>query len=421
VAEYPRPIKKWNDVGHGGVPLPSYPNVDLIKVTEDSLEFGDPAGTFDVSTFKFEDMDRFSMFYKDNLYEKAHTNFVGNHPDIGPYLVSLELGTVEKLKCIVRSKKGNQRLLITPGKSGTLLQALINACPELKECNLLQVNNPDVQMDCLLFDQKLIASNYKFGVLLVKKDQPDEQSWYNNKDPTPAYEEFLEWLAFRVPMKAWPRFRGGLDSKNDLTGSESFYTNHKGYEIMLHCSAFIPYYPNDVQQVERKRHLGNDVVMIIFREADVTEPFDPAKVKSHFNHIFCVVQPVGTPENRSYMIAFSSKLGVQPYSPLLPAGGVYQRNDALREFLLTKLINSERAAMYAPDFKGKGINTRRAVLRDIVNKYIGEATKPQEKSGTPPMMHSASSPAATGKKEEKKGGMFSIFTRSASSLFGGHD
>ena len=36
-------------------------------------------------------------------------------------------------------------------------------------------------------------------------------------------------------------------------------------------------------QVERKRHLGNDVVVIVFRESDCTEPFDPLKIKSQFN------------------------------------------------------------------------------------------------------------------------------------------
>jgi hypothetical protein len=37
--------------------------------------------------------------------------------------------------------------------------------------------------------------------------------------------------------------------------------------------------------VERKRHLGNDVVIIVFRDSDVTEPFDPSAIKSQFNRI----------------------------------------------------------------------------------------------------------------------------------------
>ncbi len=40
------------------------------------------------------------------------------------------------------------------------------------------------------------------------------------------------------------------------------------------------------------------------------------------------------------------------------------------------VINGERAAMYAPDFKGKGIQTRRMVLKDIVDKYSKEESAP---------------------------------------------
>jgi hypothetical protein len=46
--------------------------------------------------------------------------------------------------------------------------------------------------------------------------------------------------------------------------------------------------PDDLQRVERKRHLGNDVVVIIFKEGPGA--FDPLCIKSHFNHVFIVVQ-----------------------------------------------------------------------------------------------------------------------------------
>lgn len=35
-------------------------------------------------------------------------------------------------------------------------------------------------------------------------------------------------------------------------------------------------------KVERKRHLGNDVVMLVFREGD-NEPFSPKCIRSQFN------------------------------------------------------------------------------------------------------------------------------------------
>jgi hypothetical protein len=44
--------------------------------------------------------------------------------------------------------------------------------------------------------------------------------------------------------------------------------------------------------VERKRHLGNDVVLVVFRDGGKI-PFSPEHIASQFNHVFCVVQPEG--------------------------------------------------------------------------------------------------------------------------------
>ena len=50
---------------------------------------------------------------------------------------------------------------------------------------------------------------------------------------------------------------------------------------MFHVSTLIPYTPGDQQQVERKRHLGNDIVVILFKEGNT--PFDPLVIRSQFN------------------------------------------------------------------------------------------------------------------------------------------
>lgn len=57
---------------------------------------------------------------------------------------------------------------------------------------------------------------------------------------------------------------------------------------MFHVSTLIPFYPKDEQQVERKRHLGNDVVLIIFKEGN--EPVDPRLIYSQFNRKLNLIQ-----------------------------------------------------------------------------------------------------------------------------------
>ena len=59
-------------------------------------------------------------------------------------------------------------------------------------------------------------------------------------------------------------------------------------EIMFHVSTLLPYSRTDSQQLERKRHIGNDIVTIIFQ--DENTPFAPDMIASNFLHSFIVVQ-----------------------------------------------------------------------------------------------------------------------------------
>jgi len=107
--------------------------------------------------------------------------------------------------------------------------------------------------------------------------------------------------------------------------------------------------------------------MIVFKEGN--QPLDPCIFKSQFNHVFAVVQHLQQHNETAYRIAFASKPGVHPFGPFLPQPAIFRKCNAFRDFLLTKLINSERAAMHAPDFKGL-IRTRREYLSYISEKFL---------------------------------------------------
>lgn len=42
-------------------------------------------------------------------------------------------------------------------------------------------------------------------------------------------------------------------------------------------------------QLLRKRHIGNDIVTIIFQEPGAL-PFTPQNIRSHFQHVFVIVR-----------------------------------------------------------------------------------------------------------------------------------
>jgi len=81
-------------------------------------------------------------------------------------------------------------------------------------------------------------------------------------------------------------------SLDNNTGTQSVYTKWQGYEIMFHVATLLPYKEDDKQQLERKRHIGNDIVVIVFQEENGV-PYQLTSVTSHQNHILAVVQPCG--------------------------------------------------------------------------------------------------------------------------------
>lgn len=81
-----------------------------------------------------------------------------------------------------------------------------------------------------------------------------------------------------------------------MTGKYSIYTLYEGHEIMFHVSTLLPYSRDNKQQVERKRHIGNDIVNIVFidtttmdgEEQEAHLHFNPTCIKSQFTRILCI-------------------------------------------------------------------------------------------------------------------------------------
>lgn len=59
---------------------------------------------------------------------------------------------------------------------------------------------------------------------------------------------------------------------------------------MMHVGPLLPYDPINPQQLHRKRHIGNDVVVLVFCEGD--DAFNPEVMTSNYNHVFILVRPV---------------------------------------------------------------------------------------------------------------------------------
>lgn len=173
--------------------------------------------------------------------------------------------------------------------------------PSPNPAKMAKVLNEQLSIDCLTpalcpkasqlianYDEHVLVSNFKFGVLYQKYGQTTEEELFSNNTTTPAFDEFLSLLGQRIQLKDHKGYRGGLDIRNGHTGDTAVYEVFKDREIMFHVSTLLPYTESDPQQLQRKRHIGNDIVAIVFQESNT--PFSPDMIASHFLHAFIVVQ-----------------------------------------------------------------------------------------------------------------------------------
>uniref|UniRef100_A0A8C5TLS6 Signal induced proliferation associated 1 like 3 n=1 Tax=Malurus cyaneus samueli TaxID=2593467 RepID=A0A8C5TLS6_9PASS len=265
----------------------------------------------------------------------------------------------------------------TTAKPGTvrglpLRDVLEYVVPELNiHCLRLAFSTPKVTEQLLKLDEQGLCRRIKVGILYCKAGQSSEEEMYNNEEAGPALDEFLTLLGEKVSLKSFTKYAAQLDTKTDSTGTHSLYTTYQDYEIMFHVSTMLPYTPNNRQQLLRKRHIGNDIVTIIFQEPGAL-PFTPQNIRSHFQHVFIIVRAHHPcTDSVSYSVAVTRSKDVPPFGPPLPPSGVtFRRSDLFRAFLLAKAINAENAAHKSHKFRTMATRTRQEYLRDLAENYV---------------------------------------------------
>ncbi|XP_032871118.1 signal-induced proliferation-associated 1-like protein 2, partial [Amblyraja radiata] len=242
------------------------------------------------------------------------------------------------------------------------------------QCLRLASSSPKVPEMLLKLDEQGLTFQRKVGVMYCKAGQSTEEEMYNNEIAGPAFEEFLDLLGQRVKLKGFEKYRAQLDNKTDSTGIHSLYTTYQEYEIMFHVSTMLPYTANNSQQLLRKRHIGNDIVTIVFQEPGAG-PFTPKTIRSHFQHVFLVVQ-VHDPctEQVSYSVAVTCSMDIPEFGPFFPKEAAFPGSPTLREFLLAKVVNGENAAEKSEKFHAMATRTRQEYLKELADNHVTTAT-----------------------------------------------
>ncbi len=124
--------------------------------------------------------------------------------------------------------------------------------PPLISPPVIGLANFDTVLLLYVLPQVFIKSELKVGVMYVREDQCSEEAILANNDHGSRFEEFLTILGEKVRLKGFDRYKGGLDTVHDLTGTHSVFTHWRGIEIMFHVSTLLPFEQNDPQKVSFK-------------------------------------------------------------------------------------------------------------------------------------------------------------------------
>ncbi|KAM9332363.1 signal-induced proliferation-associated protein 1 isoform 1-T5 [Pholidichthys leucotaenia] len=380
------------------------------------------------SNYFIEHADLGAHYYRKYFYMKEHQNFFGMDDRLGPVAISFRREEKEGSS----GAQYNYRIIFRTTEMKTLRGSILEESvpsaarhttprglspkrllefimPELNlHCLRLASNSPKVRDTLLKLDEQGLNFQRKVGVMYCRAGQSSEEDMYNNESSGPAFEEFLDLLGERVRLKGWEKYRAQLDNKTDSTGTHSLYTRYQDYEIMFHVSTMLPYTANNTQQLLRKRHIGNDIVTIVFQEPGAL-PFTPKSIRSHFQHVFIIVQ-VHEPctENTYYRVAVTRSKDIPLFGPLFPKGARFPRSNAFRDFLLAKAVNAENAAEKSEKFRSMATRTRQEYLKDLAENYV--TTTPIDSSTKFPLL------SLGGKRKDKLKGAKGAELHSAGAL-----
>ncbi|UJR37223.1 hypothetical protein I4U23_029932 [Adineta vaga] len=309
--------------------------------------------------------DNVAAIYSNYFFDQYHYNLFAIDENSNPVIMSIKPHN-NKLTVIVRTKESSKCMDFVENTSDSIDFVYLSKqlYPNLQVTQFENCSNLKAQQLIKNFDEKLETHKFKFGVIYQKRGQTTEEEFFNNERHGRSLDEFLDIIATRVSLKNFKGYRAGLDVSEQTDSPISYYELYDQKEIMFHVSTLLPFTHTDSSQIQRKRHIGNDIVTIVFQEENT--PFHPSMIKSNFLHVFLVVQPVQVLSRTCYKMTLVTRDDIEPFTPILQRNVVYVRTaEYLKPFILSKLINAEFAAYRCRTFSLLQERTRCSYLKTL--------------------------------------------------------
>jgi hypothetical protein len=171
-------------------------------------------------------------------------------------------------------------------------------------------STPVTQRAINILDKCPTEELHKIGVIYVGPNQKNEKEILANQKGSSRYENFLETLGEPCCLKNAKFYTGGLDTESDIDGEKSLRWKDELTQVIFHISTMMPTRDNDELQISKKKHIGNDFVIIVYNESGHEYEFNT--ISGQFNYINIIVTPL---EDDHYHIIIQRKDGLPDIGP----------------------------------------------------------------------------------------------------------
>ncbi|KAJ3333872.1 Tuberous sclerosis 2-like protein [Blyttiomyces sp. JEL0837] len=161
-----------------------------------------------------------------------------------------------------------------------------------------------------VLDRIPILDLHKIGVVYIGPGQFSETDILGNTGGSNLYNHFLLSLGCIVSLSGTSYYTGGLDTENAIDGQHALIWENSsfGVQIVYHTATLMPTnYTSDPLLSMKKRHLGNDFVVIAYNDSGIDEFTDQDLGKAfgfhtlpgQFNYANIIVTPIRAKEPKS--------------------------------------------------------------------------------------------------------------------------
>jgi hypothetical protein len=238
--------------------------------------------------------------------------------------------------------------------------SLASAPHALREIPIPLPNNDDkVKRALAAFDRNSTVDGHKIGVIYIADGQTQETAILANTYGSAAYTDFIGDLGTLIRLQGATFNTQGLDREYDADGQYTYCWRDRSTELVYHITTMMPTdLANDSYCINKKRHIGNDFVNVIWNDSG--EPFDFNTFPSQFNYVYIVITPElrASFTNQRQPSEPSASVNVSPVASSGINGNHEQPSMAMKLFYRVQVVSAAGFPSISPAAETKLVSAR---------------------------------------------------------------